>query len=244
LAQIGPPAEAALDTLTATLRSTLPSVRRNSALALGNLGPAAKGAVEALLPMLEDPDAVTRVRAAVALWQIEHHAAAIPALIRISQQPGRGAYQAAVSLGQIDAPAAAVVPALVAALRHAQSDVRRAAARSLGRLARNEAGSPQRTVLPALTQALDAPDQRLRHGAAEALGWIGPPAVPELIRALSNDSPAVRRSAARSLGRLGPAAQTAETALTNAVNDPDDSVGQTAYRALLQIRSSLSRTLD
>ena len=134
-------------------------------------------------------------------------------------------------VGRSGAPAEPVAAGRLAAPAPDAGDVRRAAARSLGRL-----GSD---VHPLLTDALAAPDAQVRRGAAEALGWIGAEALPALTAALKNDDAAVRRASARSLGRWGPAARPAEAALVEALRDADPAVRDAAAEALRRIRIDL-----
>ena len=198
LGRIGSGAKPVLDVLIETLRSTLPSVRRNSSRALGNIGAAAGPAIPGLTGLLQDRDATVRANAAVALWRIGRHANTIPVLVEMSRRPeGPGPYQAVVALGRVASQAEKATPALVAALRHADPDVRRAAARGLGRI-----GPP---AIAALKLALADPDQEVRRSAVEALRWIGPAAKaaePVLIEALRDTDDQIRRSAARALGKI------------------------------------------
>ncbi len=221
------------DTIVPLLGETLGSghlsVRRNSSRALGSLGSAAKPATVGLIGLLDDDDATVRVHAAEALWRIDRHARAIPALVQMTRWPrGPGPYQAVAALGRIGSPTDAAISALVAALRHADADVRRAAVRALGQL------GP--AAISALEQTLAGPDHEVRRRAVEALGQIGPEALPSLIESLRNESPPARRAAARALGRLGAKAKAAEPALIVAVNDADPHVQEAAARALGRIR--------
>jgi HEAT repeat protein len=229
LGRIGSDAGRVVKLLTETLRSQHLSVRRNSPRALGNLGVAAAEAIPGLVELLEDQDAAVRANAAVALWKIGRHPRAIPVLAEMTRRPdGPGAYQAVVALGRLASRTQEAAPALVAALRHADPDIRRAAARSLGQI-----GPP---IIPALQEALADSDREVRRSAVEALGWIGAAAVPTLIEALNNESPSARRAAARALGRFGPAAKAAEPALIEALRGTDEKVRQAAARALGEIR--------
>jgi HEAT repeat protein len=246
LGRIGPAADSAVPLLMETMHSKgHVSVRRNSNEALGNLAAAAKPAVPDLLAALADEDAITRVNAAVALWKIQRHPKALPALVEmLRQEKGPAAYHAAVALGTLELsapgtpeppaadPARICAEALVKALGAADPDVARAAARSLGQIGR----SVPRVALPAIQPALEGPRDEVRRMAAEALGWMGPAAVEPLRAVLKNDSPAARRAAARALGRLGPAARTAEADLVEAVNDPDAEVRTAAAKALRLLR--------
>ena len=103
LGRIGPKAAAAVPMLMETIKSQGHlSLRRSSATALGGIGAAAKPAVAALEAALQDKDITVRVNAAVALWQIDRHAKAVPALIEMLRQGSESApYEAAVALGRL-----------------------------------------------------------------------------------------------------------------------------------------------
>ncbi len=228
LGRIGPAAEAEIPFLIETMQSTtLLAVRRSTAEALGNFGAAARPAVGELLKMLDNDDEVTRVNAAVALWKIDRHPKAVPALLEMLRRGDASqAYPAAVALGHIGQEAERIAPALIAALHAPSADVRRAAARSLGQLGK--------AAFPALNtaKALQDPDAEARRMVIEALSWMGPEAVPALMAALKDASPAVRRAAARALGNLGAAAQRARPALEAAASDPQEDVRAAAAKAL------------
>ena len=235
LGRIPAAAEPAVGLLADTLQSMQHvSVRRNSARALGNIGQPATAAIPALERLLDDPDPAVGANAAAALWKIDRHPKAVPALIAMLSRPlTSGPYNAAVALGEIGPDARAAVPALVGAFSHHSRDVHRSAARALGQI------GP--VCIPALLPALNAPSPRVRQNALEALRWLGPPAVPALIDALINDDPQVRITAARILGDLGPAAKEASEALEKALKDPDPQVRKIAGRALSQLNSKTNR---
>ena len=232
LGRIGTAAAAEIPFLIETMRATkLLAVRRSTAEALGNFGPAAKPAVSELLKMLNNDDEITRVNAAVALWKIDRHPKAVPALLELLRQGNSSqAYAAAVALGDMGQEAKTIAPALIEALHSPSADVRRAASRSLGQLGN--------AAFPALTKAkaLQDPDAQARRMVIEALSWMGPDAVPALIFAMKDASPAVRRSAARALGNLGSEAKPARSALEAAASDPQADVRAAAAKALQRIR--------
>lgn len=119
-----------------------------------------------------------------------------------------------------------VAPALVAALRDRERDVRSTAARSLGRLRVPEAGAelvaaaaerrvPEALVrwallqigtaaVPELKALLSSDDQRARAAASQLIGRLGGPSdAADLQARLRDSSSLVRAAAARALGRLG-----------------------------------------
>lgn len=93
-----------------------------------------------------------------------------------------------------------VIPRLTAVLKDLNPELRRAAAQSLGKIARKEA-------VPALLEALRDPDAGVRRHAAWALGMIGEDALgPErspLATLLFDADPGVREAAATALGMTG-----------------------------------------
>jgi HEAT repeat protein len=132
LGQMHGAATPAVPLLTRLFESKHISVRRNSALALGNIGLAAKSAVPKLLQALDDQDATVRVNAAVALWKIEQRPEAMTKLVEMLQKDAEpGSFEAAVALGELRADAKSAEPALRAASKSSDDDVRRAAARAL-----------------------------------------------------------------------------------------------------------------
>ncbi len=231
LGRIGPAAEPEIPLLADTMHSRGHlAVRRASVESLGNFAATAKPVVPELVKLLADDDATTRVNTAVALWKIDRHPKAVPALLEMlrngaSPEP----YLAATALGQMQPEAAAVAPGLIAALHSSDGDVRRAAARSLGQLGK--------AAFPALGQAkaLEDPDPEARRLVIEALAWMGPQAVNPLIAALKDKSAEVRRAAARALGNLGADAHSALPALEAAVSDPDETVRDAGFKARRRI---------
>ncbi len=121
------------------------------------------------------------------------------------------------------------IPALLQALNHEDSDVRRSAADALGKIG-NEA------AVEALLQALNHEDSDVRRSAAYALGKIrNEAAVEALLQALNDEDSDVRRSAAYALGKIGNEA--AVEALLQALNDEDSDVRRSTAYALGKIRN-------
>jgi len=234
LGRIGPRSAAAVPVLTDSLGSTLLSVRRNAALALGHIGEAAKPAVARLTEVLQDKDAEVRINAAASLWRIEQNPGAMHVLLTyVAHTEGAGPFLAAKALGTLDgAPRETVVPALVTALGHPQSDVRRAAARSLGQIGADS--------LAGLRGAMQNSDVTIRLTAIEALGWIGAAGIDDLAAALKDTDARVRLRAAREIGRNAKSAGSTAVndALVDATADADLRVRDEAVRALRLIRES------
>ena len=231
LGRIGRAAEAEIPFLAETMRTTkLLAVRRSTAEALGDFGPAAKPVTADLLKMLRNEDDITCVNAAVALWKISHHPQAVPALVEML---GRGsdsqAFAAAVALGQMKPEVDMVAPALLNALHASNADVRRAASRSLGQLGT--------AAFPALQKAhaLQDRDPEARRLVIEALNWMGTGTVRALVVGLKDRDPGVRRAAARALGQLVAEARSARASLETAARDQQEDVCKAALAALKQI---------
>jgi HEAT repeat protein len=184
--------------LIQSLGSQVISVRRNAVWAVGQFGPAARGAAGDLVGLMEDEDPVIRVEAAASLWRIERNAKAASKLTEmLRSNDATGSFAAAVALGELGPEVPGALKALVEALRHPDEDTRRAATRSLGRL------GP--VAIPELRQMLKSSEAATRRRAVESLGWMGAPAAP-LLRELLNDAdPAIRDAAVRAVRRTEPA---------------------------------------
>ena len=163
--------------------------------------------------------------------------------------------------------ARAAVPALAAALRDRNDQVRWRAAEALGKLGPDAAaavpalvdaldrsdmlaqeaakalgrmGGAARPAVSALASALTRDDVYLRREAAKALVKLGPDAeeaVPVLVEALRDKDRTVRAESCKVLGRIGPAARSAVPALKALLRDPDDLVRVQADEALRRIGS-------
>ncbi len=139
-------------------------VRGFAAWSLGNLGPAAQGAVPALVEALEADDTANVVAAALA--RIGPAAAqAVPALAADlhGTEAGRR-WRAARTLGRIGPMAEAAVPDLRAALRDPNEAVRAHAARALGRI-----GAAAGPAAADLQRATGDSDAGVRAEARQAL---------------------------------------------------------------------------
>jgi len=139
-------------------------VRAFAAWSLGNLGPAAREAVPALVEAL-GPDNTANVVAA-ALARIGPAASeAVPALVADLRGPDSGRrWRAARTLGRIGPPAESAVTELVAALRDPNEAVRAHAARALGRI-----GPGAKPAAADLQRATGDSDPGVRAEARQAL---------------------------------------------------------------------------
>ncbi|MCG3178746.1 MAG: hypothetical protein BIFFINMI_01075 [Phycisphaerae bacterium] len=159
---IAPQSQAAL---VAALSDKEYNVRVAAAEALGNCGPAAKGAADALVKLLADPRGEVRRAAVQALGRLGEAAALATALSADDAQV-RG--WSARALGDMGNAAAAAVPALVKAAADGDPQVRREAVLSLALLGPSAAGARD-----ALSKACQDEDYVVRTAAAAALERIG-----------------------------------------------------------------------
>jgi HEAT repeat protein len=176
-------------------------------VALGKIGPDAKGAVPALTAGLKHDDKGVRVLAVQALAKIEPGneslkpllGEAVPALAEVlRQQDGGLRAWAAQSLGSIGPDARGAEPALTAALADSDGAVRAAAADALGRIGPREAAA-----FTGLVAAQCDAGEAVRAAARGSLTRLGKAAVPALVDSLKDPSAEVRAASAESLGRIG-----------------------------------------
>ena len=189
---------AAVSTLVEALHDKNQKDRAGIAVVLGRLG--ADAARPTLVEALKDDDIQVRANAAEALWRMEQHPAAVPALIAVLQAKHPfWQYEAVVKvLGAIGLEAKAATPALIERFKDDSYGLRVEIARTLGKI-----GPGAKAAVPMLRDALkDDPSEVVRMAAAEGLGGIGPEArsaVPALVDALDDEELSVRRQAATAL---------------------------------------------
>jgi HEAT repeat protein len=223
--------------------------------------PCADRLIPCLVGLLNDPDELTRSRAAETLAGYGTQAArAVPALVAaLKDSSFSERIQACQTLRQVgEDPVAHLLPllrqhtgesqmpyietlraigepslpALREELRGPSVAGRVGAARALGLLA-----SHAQAAWEDLLAALQDPDAEVRGEAAQALVGIDAgragPALPHLICRLDSADVKVRANAVDLLVRLGPGAEPALPALANLLTDPD--VGKKAALALVAI---------
>lgn len=216
-------------------------VRRMAVCALGCLyspGGAPFDLVPAI-PRLErilttDPDSLTRLYAAEALWTIREDEAAIQVLVGgLRDVRPEARRRAASMLGMVGTEALCAVGPLTEALADADILVRRYAAEDLAAF-----GPAATEALPGL-QALLGEDEWTQVVGAEAIVKIAPGRMSELgpilIAALRSGSARIRYRATQALGELRHTGKEAVTELIDVLDDEDEIVRTEAIAALGQL---------
>jgi HEAT repeat protein len=189
----------AVETLVAALKEKKPVIRRKAVKALGSIGDVR--AVESLLAGLKDDDCWVRALAAEALGEIGDARAIDPLVAALIDSWEKAREAAANALQRIDVNWAETetgrraVPTLAGGLnKHGAPEVRRAAAKSLGKIGGASA-------IEHLAAALKDNDPEVQCEAAYALGKAGSTAVEPLVIVLTDEDsgPRVRSVAARAL---------------------------------------------
>jgi HEAT repeat protein len=226
------PVELAVATLRAALADPATPVRRQAALTLGQIGPAAAAAAPELVALLADADESVRCQAAESLGKLGDPAEATVAALAGLLQDASAAVRAAAAraLGALKQGAAAAVPELGRLVQDRDEGVRQAAAEAIAQV-----GAVDGAATPILVEGLSSRDNVVRAQTAEALGTIGESAAdttPALVRSLADANDRVRAKAAEALGKIGAAAAEAVPALTRALQDRDNRVSALAALAL------------
>jgi HEAT repeat protein len=168
---------------------------------IGELGPAAAPATEALAKLLGDAESNTRIEAALALAEIGPSAeAAVPALTKALEHEGPVRFAASYALGRIGAKAIKAKPALLAQLKNDES----MALISAWALAHIHPDCPtcQEKALPVLIGGLGDSSAEFRREAVSGICCFGEAAkgaVASLKKALSDPDEGVRDAAAAAL---------------------------------------------
>jgi HEAT repeat protein len=205
--------EDAVALLSAALADGEAAIRRQAALALGNVGDEASSALKALRERVGDADASVRLQAAIALGKIDPQAArdAIPILLEALPAGPRGNRgdrggdpfnrDVAMALAAIGA-----VEPLVEALEKSNDEGTRAGV--IFALVRM--GAKAKGAFKHLQGALQNRDAGVRQRSADAMHAILPDpkeAVPVLVESLQHEDDYIRRWAAAFLAELGERAE-------------------------------------
>lgn len=169
---------------------------------LGQMGPAAAPAADALAKLAGDEDVHLATEAALALAKIGPGAkCAVPALSAALQKEGTNAHAIVLALGDIGPDAAATEPLLLKGMASKNSSLAVIAAWAFTQTQPRSAKTAAKAI-PVLVAGLTDPLRETRKVAAEALGDLGPlarEAVPALQKATIDDAKAVREAAAKAL---------------------------------------------
>jgi HEAT repeat protein len=208
-------------------------IRLAAAVALGEIGPEARGAVAGLTGALSDDDPRVRGEAAAALGKIGPDAArTVEPLARLAAEEcdesvAELAFWALTKIGE------ASVSALMGIARTGHTSARERAISAVA-----EIGRGADSAIPDLIGSLADPEASIRMAAAHALGTISigpgtPTVVPALIDAVEDPDPDVRGAAVDSLGIMRASADRAIPVLVGALNDVE--IQDAALRSLERI---------
>jgi HEAT repeat protein len=165
----------AIAPLSEMLNDTRGQARLLAAQTLGKIGDAS--AIQALLPVVHDPDLEVARRATYTLGQIGH-ADAIPTLLGLLDDP-RHELRSTITKA-LEQVGKANIPALTRALQHEHWNVREQIAEILGLIGDSNA-------IPNLEVALQDLDARVRFAAVTALGHINGTKAKAVIALVRND---------------------------------------------------------
>jgi len=217
LAEIGPPAKAAVGQLTAVAQSAEPEVRLQAMIALGAIGAEAKSAVPALVAALQtDKSPAVRYAAVFAMRKIGSQDPAVLAALRQAADSQDATLQmvACWALAGLDPTDKQnldrAVHLLIRSLASTDRTIRQIAISGLADLK-----PPPAIAGPAFTQLLQSVDPKVIPEIIEALGTLGPAFVPRIANRLQDKE--LRLYAAQVLGRMGTQAAAAVPALVEAL---------------------------
>ncbi|WP_158265519.1 HEAT repeat domain-containing protein [Blastopirellula marina] len=217
---MGPKAAPLVPELTAVLSNKDPGTRMHALIALGEIGPEAKPAMDAVINALEN-DSVPAVKysAAFALASMEADKAT-DALKKAAE--GEDAfltlisYYAVAKLNPNDTMMAQTAATfLVEAMKNEDANVRAAAAHCLANLE----ASPD-LLQPILADALRDADPRVVAKITDAIVKMGPQAMPDVLKGLKDDK--LRWVSVSIIRRWGEAAPEAVEPLTEALSTDDE----------------------
>jgi HEAT repeat protein len=196
----------AVPRLTEALKK--PGMAAHAAYILGQLGPTAAPATEALVELIDGKNTTARQEALIALAKIGPNAkAAVPALVKaLEQHADREAFGAVYALGRIGPAAVSAKPALLKAVEDKDESLALVSAWALARIEPQSAECAKKTV-PVLIKGLGDSEPQFRLGAVEALGQLGAlakNAKTALETAAAKDADAnVRKAAADAVTAIG-----------------------------------------
>ncbi|WP_158545318.1 HEAT repeat domain-containing protein [Bremerella cremea] len=217
---MGPKAAPLVPDLTEVLSSKDPGTRMHALIALGEIGPAAKPALDAVVKALEnDPVPAVKYSAAFALASMEAEKAT-DALKKAAE--GEDAfltlisYYAVAKLNPNDTMMAQTAATfLVEALKNEDANVRAAAAHCLVNLDT----SPE-LLQPILADALRDADPRVVAKITDAIVKMGPKAMPEVLKGLQDEK--LRWISVSIIRRWGEAAPEAVKPLSEQLSTEDE----------------------
>ena len=174
---------------------------------LGQYGPAAKPAVEALTKLIEDKNLDVQHETLIALAKIGPQAkAAVPALVKtLQRKEGSICCAGTYALGSIGPDAKEAAAAIAKNLDNEDETLAMLSAWALANIQPQD-GKTAEKVVPILIRGLANPDAKFRRGAAEALKKFGPlarSAAPALRSAAQDGDETVRKMSAEALKAIG-----------------------------------------
>jgi len=183
------------------------SVRPYVIYMIGQHGPAAYPAVDALVKLIDDKNPDVQHEALIALAKIGPAAkTAVPALIKtLEQNEGSVCCASVYALGSIGPEAKEATAAIAKNLDSDDETLALLSAWSLANIQPQDAKAAEKAV-PILIGGLANPDVKFRRGAAEALKKFGPlakSAVPALEKASQDGDETVRKMSAEALKTIG-----------------------------------------
>jgi HEAT repeat protein len=196
---LGPRAHAAVPLLAAALRDSR-ETRSASESALAALGPAAAGAIPALIELLGSAEGEQESGHLIHTLDAIGDAAVPPLIEALRAATTRARRPLLLALERFGASARSAVPAIVPELRTKEMDVRSAAASALAKI-----GCDRPEAVAVLVEWLrrDGPSEPVLDVLA-SIGPLAREALPDLIAATKHERYEVRRSALRALGAVDP----------------------------------------